>query len=106
MKEQVEIVMATYNGEKYIKEQLDSLLSQSYPDLLVDVCDDGSTDGTVSIVKEYSKKYRDEKIEFYESKSHILREKIKEIDILFGAILISTFDTKPVVTEQMIESMK
>lgn len=57
-------------------------------------------------MKEYSKKYRDEKIEFYESKSHILREKIKEIDILFGAILISTFDTKPVVTEQMIESMK
>ena len=31
MKEQVEIVMATYNGEKYIKEQLDSLLSQSHP---------------------------------------------------------------------------
>ena len=40
MKEQVEIVMATYNGEKYIKEQLDSLLSQSHPYLLVDVCDD------------------------------------------------------------------
>ena len=37
MKEQVEIVMATYNGEKYIKEQLDSLLSQSHPYLLVDV---------------------------------------------------------------------
>lgn len=53
MKEQVEIVMATYNGEKYIKEQLDSLLSQSHPYLLVDVCDDGSTDDTVSIVKEY-----------------------------------------------------
>lgn len=56
MKEQVEIVMATYNGEKYIKGQLDSLLSQSYPDLLVDVCDDGSTDDTVSIVKEYEKR--------------------------------------------------
>jgi len=56
VKEQVEIVMATYNGEKYIKEQLDSLLSQSYLDLLVDVCDDGSTDDTVSIVKEYGKK--------------------------------------------------
>ncbi|MFR7817892.1 MAG: glycosyltransferase [Clostridium sp.] len=56
MKEQVEIVMATYNGEKYIKEQLDSLLSQSHPYLLVDVCDDGSTDDTVSIVKEYEKK--------------------------------------------------
>ena len=68
MKEQVEIVMATYNGEKYIKEQLDSLLSQSYPDLLVDVCDDGSTDGTVSIVKEYEKK--DSRVRLFENKTN------------------------------------
>ena len=68
MKEQVEIVMATYNGEKYIKEQLDSLLSQSYPDLLVDVCDDGSTDDTVSIVKEYEKK--DSRVRLFENKTN------------------------------------
>ena len=68
MKEQVEIVMATYNGEKYIKEQLDSLLSQSYPDLLVDVCDDGSTDDTVSIVKEYEKK--DRRVRLFENKTN------------------------------------
>lgn len=68
MKEQVEIVMATYNGEKYIKGQLDSLLSQSYPDLLVDVCDDGSTDDTVSIVKEYEKK--DSRVRLFENKTN------------------------------------
>ena len=68
MKEQVEIVMATYNGEKYIKEQLDSLLSQSHPYLLVDVCDDGSTDDTVSIVKEYEKK--DSRVRLIENKTN------------------------------------
>ena len=68
MKEQVEIVMATYNGEKYIKEQLDSLLSQSHPYLLVDVCDDGSTDDTVSIVKDYEKK--DSRVRLFENKTN------------------------------------
>ena len=68
VKEQVEIVMATYNGEKYIKEQLDSLLSQSHPYLLVDVCDDGFTDDTVSIVKEYEKK--DSRVRLFENKTN------------------------------------
>lgn len=54
---QVHIVLATYNGEKYIREQLNSLLENTYQDFSVEVCDDGSTDGTVKIVEEYMKKY-------------------------------------------------
>lgn len=57
-------------------------------------------------MNEYSKKFTDEKVEFYESKPEILSEKLKEVDILFGAILISTFDTEPIVTQQMIDGMK
>ena len=54
MQEQlVEIVLTTYNGETYIAEQLDSLLSQTYKNLRVLVFDDGSTDGTEAIVKGY-----------------------------------------------------
>jgi glycosyltransferase involved in cell wall biosynthesis len=46
--------MTTYNGEKYLREQLDSMLRQSRQvDELV-VCDDGSVDGTVSILNEFS----------------------------------------------------
>jgi len=45
--------MATYNGENYIKEQLDSLKNQTYPVDEVIICDDQSKDSTVSIVKEY-----------------------------------------------------
>ena len=42
----VHIVMATYNGERFLREQLDSLLCQSYENITIEICDDGSQDGT------------------------------------------------------------
>ena len=53
MTDLVHIVLATYNGEKFIREQLDSLLAQSHENLSIEVCDDGSTDGTVAVIEEY-----------------------------------------------------
>ena len=51
-------MMATYNGEKYISEQLDSIAFTEYirKDYEIHICDDGSTDGTVAIAKEYAEK--------------------------------------------------
>ncbi|MGL4955750.1 MAG: glycosyltransferase family 2 protein [Bacteroidales bacterium] len=46
--------MATYNGEKYIKEQLDSILCQIGEDSEVIISDDGSTDSTLDIVRAYN----------------------------------------------------
>ena len=47
----VSIALCTYNGEKYIEEQLDSLIHQTYqPDEII-VCDDQSKDNTVNIAK-------------------------------------------------------
>ena len=48
--------MATYNGEKYIREQLDSILNQTYPPHELIIQDDCSTDSTPEIIKEYAKK--------------------------------------------------
>jgi len=53
----VSVVMATYNGEKYLREQLDSILGQTYAPFEIIIQDDGSTDGTVDIAKEYVQKY-------------------------------------------------
>lgn len=39
----VSVVMCTYNGEKYIREQLDSILAQTYPIYELIIQDDGST---------------------------------------------------------------
>lgn len=52
----ISVIMATYNGEMYIREQLDSILNQTLlPDEII-IQDDGSTDNTVNIIKEYSAK--------------------------------------------------
>ena len=51
------ILIATYNGELYIKEQLDSILNQSFKDYKIICQDDKSTDNTFFILKKYQKKY-------------------------------------------------
>lgn len=49
----VNIIVSTYNGEKYIREQLISLFNQTYPNISIYVRDDGSSDRTLDILKEY-----------------------------------------------------
>lgn len=49
----VSVIIAVYNGEKYIAEAIESLLSQTYKDIEIIVSDDGSTDRTKDIIKKY-----------------------------------------------------
>ena len=55
-KHTVTVVMATYNGEKYLKEQIDSILTQKGVSVNLLVRDDGSKDGTKQILDEYQSK--------------------------------------------------
>jgi len=57
-KPEVTILMATYNGECYIRQQLNSLVAQTYPNWHLLIRDDGSTDRTVEIIDEYISRYR------------------------------------------------
>jgi glycosyltransferase involved in cell wall biosynthesis len=50
----ISVVMCTYNGEDFLKEQLDSLLTQTYRPLEIIISDDCSTDNTAAILKSYS----------------------------------------------------
>lgn len=50
----VAILLSTYNGEKYVREQMDSLLGQKYKNIEIIVRDDGSSDNTKQILKEYA----------------------------------------------------
>jgi glycosyltransferase, family 2 len=54
------ILLASYNGEKYISEQLDSIINQTYKNWELIIRDDGSKDETVTILNKYEKK--DERI--------------------------------------------
>ena len=53
----VQILMSTYNGEEFVREQLDSILAQSYPDVDILIRDDGSQDDTFVILKEYEERH-------------------------------------------------
>ncbi len=52
----VAVLMSTYNGEKYIKEQIESILQQQNVDVTLFIRDDGSSDGTAKIIKQYKHK--------------------------------------------------
>lgn len=50
----ISIAMATFNGEYFLREQIDSILNQTYKDFELVICDDCSTDSTVQILKSYT----------------------------------------------------
>lgn len=67
MEEQIDILMATYNGEKYLKEQIESILNQTYKNIRLVISDDCSKDGTREILKQYE---QDERIEVHYHKKN------------------------------------
>ena len=58
----ISVAMATYNGEKYIKEQLDSILINITENDEIVISDDGSSDRTIDIIKSY----KDSRIKIYD----------------------------------------
>lgn len=58
----VTVLMSTYNGEKYIREQIDSILNQEHVNIRLLIRDDGSRDNTIKILNEYSNKYKNIKV--------------------------------------------
>jgi glycosyltransferase involved in cell wall biosynthesis len=65
----ISIAMTTYNGEKYIREQINSILGQSYKDFELIICDDCSNDSTWNILEEYEQK--DKRIHCYLNSTNI-----------------------------------
>lgn len=67
MNEMVSVIMPVYNAENYVEEAIRSVLSQTYQNWELLVVDDGSTDGSASIVKRYAG--RDRRIRFFQTGS-------------------------------------
>lgn len=51
----ITILISTYNGERFLPEQIESLVNQKDVEIQILIRDDGSTDGTISLLKEYKK---------------------------------------------------
>lgn len=82
MEEKIDILLATYNGEKYLKEQLDSILNQTYKNIRIIISDDCSKDTTPEILKEYQKK--DDRIELHIQKNNL--GVVKNIEFLLRKV--------------------
>lgn len=57
----IAVLLATYNGAQYLNQQIDSILNQTLPPATIIVSDDGSDDGTITILEKYA---AEEKIKF------------------------------------------
>ena len=65
----ISVAMATYNGAKYIPEQLDPILGQTFQNFELIICDDCSSDGSVEILDRYASK--DSRIKIFKNKKNI-----------------------------------
>ena len=64
------ILISTYNGARYIKEQLDSILKQTFTDYHIYIRDDGSSDDTCGVIDDYLKNNDlDDKVTFFKGKN-------------------------------------
>ena len=100
----VSIALTTYNGEKYLKQQVDSLLSQTYKDIEIVVCDDGSTDSTINILQKYSASDSRIKVFFNEKNLGFAKNFEKAISLCSGEF-IALCDQDDVWTENHVECL-
>ena len=80
--EKVDILLATYNGEKYIREQIDSILNQTHKEFRLLISDDGSSDSTRDILNEY--KAKDDRIEVFMQEENL--GVVKNFEFLLGKV--------------------
>ena len=57
MKDKISIIIPAYNVEEYLEKCLESIISQNFDKVEIIIVDDGSTDKSLQIAKEYQKKY-------------------------------------------------
>lgn len=67
MEKKIAVLMSTYNGERYLEEQIQSILDQSYHNWTLYIRDDGSTDRTEEIIRKYARQ-SDQVVYFNEGK--------------------------------------
>lgn len=99
----VQVLLSTYNGEKYLKEQIESIIKQEEVEISILVRDDGSTDKTIEILEEVSK--NNTNIKFYNGENKgparsfmELVQKSEEADYYAFADQDDVWETKKIIS--------
>lgn len=105
----VSIILPIYNGEKYMRESIDSILAQTYTNWELLIIDDGSTDHTAEISDEYMKK--DPRIHYYKNAQNMRlpRTLNRGFSLARGAFLTWTSDDNyyyPTALERMVTALE
>lgn len=100
----VDILMATYNGEKYIARQIESIIEQSNDNWTLHIRDDASTDNTMVIVRQYARRYP-EKIKFFVNRENSGSPKANFFELIknSNADVIFTCDQDDIWEKDKIE---
>ena len=69
MNDLISIVLPVYNGERFLRESIDSVLAQTYTNWELLIVDDCSTDNTAAIVHEYVQK--DSRVQYYKNEKNL-----------------------------------
>ena len=84
----ISVALCTYNGEKYLHQQIDSILNQTVPVHEIVVCDDGSNDQTSKILTQYQTKFPEVfKIHFNTENLRSVKNFEKAISLCTGDII-------------------
>lgn len=109
MSKLVSIVLPVYNGAKYLRESIDSVVAQTYTNWELLIVDDCSTDETAEISKEYAQK--DSRIKYFLNEVNLRLPKNlnKGFSLAGGEYLTWTSDDnifKPQALEKMVEALE
>jgi glycosyltransferase involved in cell wall biosynthesis len=100
----ISIALCTFDGATYLREQLDSLLGQTYSNLEIVVVDDESHDATVSILREYEQ--RDKRIRIYENTTNLgFRKNFERALSLCSGAFIAPCDQDDIWLPKKIEEL-
>lgn len=109
MEESIDVLLATYNGEKYLREQIESILNQTYKNINLIISDDCSKDSTAEILKEFEK--NDTRVKVYIQEQNL--GVVKNIEFLLSSVkndfyMLSDQDDVwlPKKIEKSIEALK
>ncbi len=101
----VSVAMCTYNGERFLAQQLDSIINQTYTNIEIVICDDGSTDKTIQMIQEYQKKFAT--IKLYQNKTNLgfVQNFAKAISLTTGDY-VATSDQDDIWLKNKIEILE
>lgn len=84
----ISVIVPVYNGERYLRESIESVLSQSYRDFELIVVDDGSSDNTREVISQYDGKYSYFKAVYHSENKGVSAAKNSGIAVSSGEFLV------------------